>query len=418
MSDGKISLSDLRRLSILACMFLVLLRISIGWQLLYEGLWKVNSTSTATPWSAEGYLKNARGPFRDYFRSLSGDPDELNWLDSEKVSRQWDVWFSYFVPHYQLDKKQQEQLLAKLTGPKQFSVRLERLPDGVNLSGPTLSKAVQYDEDRKLLKVPADWHLKSNERDALLKMATPEDHPPEVDKKKNEIAREFQSAVRELYKRQSRLSFKERLKANLDGDASRAGVIDPRYSGTIDYKRKGEIERYKEELKRYEQNLAKARQAFNYDHLQNQWQKIQQARAKLVGPVKALDQELKDTAQKLLTEAQLARGPVRLPLTPVDQINLQTMWGLTIIGSLLILGLFSRLSALAGAGLLTMFYLAYPPWPGVADFIERPGPEHSYIIDKNMIEVIVLLAMACMPTGRWFGLDAVVRRFILRKTTD
>ena len=83
MSDGKISLSDLRRLSILACMFLVLLRISIGWQLLYEGLWKVNSTSTATPWSAEGYLKNTRGPFRDYFRSLSGDPDELNWLDSK-----------------------------------------------------------------------------------------------------------------------------------------------------------------------------------------------------------------------------------------------------------------------------------------------------------------------------------------------
>ena len=63
---------DLRRISALGVVLIILLRISIGWQFLYEGLWKLESMKTAQPWSAEGYLKNAQGPFRNYFRNLTG----------------------------------------------------------------------------------------------------------------------------------------------------------------------------------------------------------------------------------------------------------------------------------------------------------------------------------------------------------
>ena len=34
--------------------------MAIGWQFLYEGLWKLNTLSTAKPWSSAGYLRRPR----------------------------------------------------------------------------------------------------------------------------------------------------------------------------------------------------------------------------------------------------------------------------------------------------------------------------------------------------------------------
>jgi uncharacterized membrane protein YphA (DoxX/SURF4 family) len=81
----------------------------------------------------------------------------------------------------------------------------------------------------------------------------------------------------------------------------------------------------------------------------------------------------------------------------------------------LIAGFFSRTAALGGAALLLSFYLAVPPWPGVEDLVETAGPEHSFIINKNLIEVIALLAIASMPTGRWLGLDQLTSVLFRRR---
>jgi uncharacterized membrane protein YphA (DoxX/SURF4 family) len=114
----------------------------------------------------------------------------------------------------------------------------------------------------------------------------------------------------------------------------------------------------------------------------------------------------------LLSQQQLAAGPVPEPMTPIRSINLQTMWGLTIIGGLLVAGLFTRLAAIAGAGLLTMFYLAAPPWPGTPPEV---GIEHNFIVNKVFIEVVALLAFASLPTGRWFGVDALFAALFRRR---
>jgi uncharacterized membrane protein YphA (DoxX/SURF4 family) len=83
------------------------------------------------------------------------------------------------------------------------------------------------------------------------------------------------------------------------------------------------------------------------------------------------------------------------------------MWGLLALGGLLIIGLATRLAAIGGAVMLTMFYLVMPPWPGVP---EPPGAtEHAYIVNKNLIEAIALLAIAALPTGSWFGIDGLFR---------
>ena len=95
------------------------------------------------------------------------------------------------------------------------------------------------------------------------------------------------------------------------------------------------------------------------------------------------------------------------PWTSLRIVNTMTIAGLTILGTLLILGLMTRFAALAAAVMLFNFYLAMPPLPGVP---EMPGPEHSFIVNKNLIEVIALIGFALMPTGQWFGLDGLLSR--------
>ncbi len=73
---------------------------------------------------------------------------------------------------------------------------------------------------------------------------------------------------------------------------------------------------------------------------------------------------------------------------------------MTVFGGLLILGLFTRLASLGAAGLILLFYLAMPP----CRVFRKPWTEHSFIVNKNLIEVIALLALAVLPSGRWLGL--------------
>jgi uncharacterized membrane protein YphA (DoxX/SURF4 family) len=401
-------------------MLLVAVRFCIGWQFLYEGLWKHNTLTTATPWTAAGYLKNAKGPFREHYRNLTGDPDDLDWLDADIVAPRWDDWQARFLAHHpDLSDVQKRQLDEMLNGREDYRAVLDELPEGVKIDG-SLGDVIHFDAGRKRLIVDGTRHLLPRERDRLLKKVSVEENPTPEQRDANEVAKVYQDAVRIVYKRSSRgVSFKERLTASLKGNPERAGqVIKDTKTGELIEERLGKIELYKKQLVRYEQNLAAVEQAFQQAHLQQQKSELLLLRSELVSPVKALEQEFKTAATKLLETNQLARGPVPEPWTPIHRIDQMTIWGLIVLGVLLIAGLFSRLAALGGACLLLSFYLAMPPWPGVAGFQELPGPEHSFIVDKNLIEVFALLALAVLPTGRWFGVDALFgRRGAARRAT-
>jgi len=91
----------------------------------------------------------------------------------------------------------------------------------------------------------------------------------------------------------------------------------------------------------------------------------------------------------------------------------QVMMALLAIGGLLIVGLFSRTAALGAAVMLAMFYLSMPPWPGLP---ENPRAEGHYLyVNKNLIEMIAALALATLPSGRWLGVDALIRGLVTRR---
>ncbi|MSU78523.1 MAG: hypothetical protein EXS16_10565 [Gemmataceae bacterium] len=90
----------------------------------------------------------------------------------------------------------------------------------------------------------------------------------------------------------------------------------------------------------------------------------------------------------------------------LEYSDLLVKTSLVVFGTCMLLGLLSRVSAGVLATLLLSFYLAMPAIPG---YPESPRLEGHYIfINKTLIEVIALAALACLPTGRWAGLDALL----------
>jgi uncharacterized membrane protein YphA (DoxX/SURF4 family) len=421
--------SDMRRVAFVGILFAVILRMAIGWQFFYEGLWKYETLDTAKPWTSAGYLTNARGPFRDHFRGMVNDPDELGWLDYEIVNTRWEKWTEEFTEFYELTDGQKKDLAVMLDGPDEIVGR-SRVPEiakGIKIGGSLAREKIielrqenEPGKNRFYLVVNGEQHLVPRERDSLLRMAkkletqaledakAAEKDSPEAKTAKRQaaLADAFARAVTDVYKRNIKLGNRERLASLLKGDPERVSRIrEDQAPGTVDHKRPGKVKEYKDRLARYEVMLADARQEFQQDHLNKEQARIRELKAELVGPVKQLEADTKRKARGILTAEQLANGALpKTTVEKIDRIDTATMWALMIMGVMMIVGLFSRVMALAGAGLVLSFYLVMPPWPGVP---AAPGPEHSLIVNKNLIEILALLMLATVPTGKWFGLDAL-----------
>jgi len=90
-------------------------------------------------------------------------------------------------------------------------------------------------------------------------------------------------------------------------------------------------------------------------------------------------------------------------LAIVDVLNI---WGLILIGSALILGLFTRIAAVAGAILLFLYYMAYPSLIGSA-FQSATSEGNYLVVNKNLIEAIALLVIATSACRERLGLGSL-----------
>jgi uncharacterized membrane protein YphA (DoxX/SURF4 family) len=108
--------------------FLVLLRIVIGWHILVEGLHKFD-----VPWSSEAYLRESSGPLSPVFHDLSGDSlaDKLTLLPPQSPSaddvestdrfppalaRDWNEYRDRFVGYYHIEDARQKELRDSVNG--------------------------------------------------------------------------------------------------------------------------------------------------------------------------------------------------------------------------------------------------------------------------------------------------------------
>ena len=92
----------------------------------------------------------------------------------------------------------------------------------------------------------------------------------------------------------------------------------------------------------------------------------------------------------------------------IGVVDLLNQWGLVLIGLGLVLGIFTRLSTLAGMTLLAFYYFAHPPFPGLE--YSLPGEGDYFIVNKVAIEFVAMGILIVFPTGRVIGLDRIVFR--------
>ncbi len=387
---------DIRRYSLAAVILLVVLRVGIGWQLLYEGMWKINTLGTQSPWTSDGYLKSAQGPFRNFFRAMAGDPDDKSWLNADSVAARWDTFNKRFSNHYGLSDSQKSRLTTIIDGSKSHDAVLDlpSLPEGVDFAALKLDKTISFDAAAKRLKIDGQRRMIASEKAKL---------EEQVADREGAAYDKYRKALDDAFSRASRLSYKERMRAHLLGDPDNAGLIDGRI---------GQIQLYNEMLDRYENRLASAKMQFEQDQLNRIWSDVRAKDRDLAGPLLAMDKELQEEAMKLLDVSQLSKGRLSPPLSPIRIVDMLTITGLAGLGILLIIGLFTRFAAFSAAFMVLGFYLAMPPFPGVP---EAPGPEHSFIVNKNLIEVFALLALTAVPTGYWFGVDKLLAGFLAKK---
>ncbi|HEV3079759.1 MAG TPA: DoxX family protein [Gemmataceae bacterium] len=341
--------------------FLVLLRLAIGWHFFFEGVEKIRSvdlvgpTESKRPWSSIGYLREANGPAANLFKKQVGDPDQealdlfaVKQLErgqdpaqvppgkrvSPALDQAWTEYLQRFEAKYELPEEQRQLAEAKMDQAKERAVL---------------------------------WLLGQGGKDSLLEVEKSFNGtaPVKLQENSRERLEEYRSKVMQL-----RDIMNEKL---------------PSFGRDVEKQR---IPALKSE--------------------------ISQLRTELLT---ALQKPMEESLNSVLTDSQKKMGPVSQPHSAavqnwrewnrLDWIDGITRYAILAIGACLLLGLFTRTACLAGAGFLLLTYLALPAFPWLP---ESPRSEGSYLfVNKNVIEMLALLVLATTASGRWAGLDGLLR---------
>jgi uncharacterized membrane protein YphA (DoxX/SURF4 family) len=383
--------------------FLVLLRIAIGWHLLFAGIAKFAPDYRGS----EGYLQEATGPLAPYFHQMVGDKVadryavETRFLSKEKtdpnfpyniccpipLAEEWDDYCRRFIAHYHLDAESSDPYSEADFAAN--TVGLLATPDlqgGLLVAGeldqPHVMQAAlradaklffqqKYCRDtvERYKYATVYWMLHGSKPRIT---ASPWGPPVVVDRTPLQRVADYQAKREEIRKEQ-------------------AGEVSVSMHTTFGADKTKELIAEKADVARTRADLAKE--------------------------LDTRTSALKEALHDVLTPEQAKKyGPMPEPPKPsgwsamsrLDWIDFAVRWGLVLCGSGLILGLFSRISCLGGAVLLLSFYLAAMPLPGVIEAVRVEG--YPYV-NKNIVEMLALLTLATTASGRWVGLDFLICYF-------
>jgi thiosulfate dehydrogenase [quinone] large subunit len=119
-----------------------------------------------------------------------------------------------------------------------------------------------------------------------------------------------------------------------------------------------------------------------------------------------------------LVSAQGPFKPLFLALTDdavIGMVDFLNIAALMLVGITLVLGIFERLGAFVGIGLIALYYLAHPSFP----WLQQLNVEGSYwFVNKNLIELAACLVLYQFPTGQYFGLKYIIKKKKTTKNTE
>lgn len=87
--------------------------------------------------------------------------------------------------------------------------------------------------------------------------------------------------------------------------------------------------------------------------------------------------------------------------TIIPVIDTLNIGALLLVGFCLIIGVKTNWASIIGIGLLLLYYLAHPPFPG---YPQGPSEGSYWLVNKNLIEAAALFVIYLFPTQYAFGL--------------
>ena len=368
---------------------LLALRLAIGWHFLFEGLHKVQSeytgvTDTNRVFTSEPYFAVAEGPLGEQLRKeYIGDPEKTY---TGLLNRSEPISADEF---------------KKLT-----------LDQQAEHCHPDVSKDLKEAAAANIVKAEADAEKAKAANAAIPDGKTDAEKKTKKDAKDKADAAEHQARLLRDEAKQLRAAY-ARWVYGVDRIETKVGYVTGG-EGALQFtapERLHYIALLQKELDEYT-----TRQKYNLGTGNG----IEQARTKKAqADLQAAKAELATDTLAFAKDLKKGAGievKDELKEKPIKRIDWLTRWGITVIGAGLLMGLFTRVWCLAGAGFLAMTYLSHPtvPWLPLP-----PGTEgNPLFINKNLIEALGLLVILAHPTGRWLGLDALVHRIVFPRAAE
>ena len=339
----------------------MLLRIVVGYHFYKEGTNKLKSGT----FSSSGFLAGAKGPFAPYFKRMLDDPDGLKKLciqesispdgtksysiDPELTFAIWDQGFADEATSYYGFGSEELQL--------EIAQRRDKLAGKIKQARESKDKTVDTAELERQRAIDEQNILRIREQPARLE----------------EILKDHEQQLIEW------------LSVNEVELISHFSTADRLYGFERDGENRDQV-------------------AIYVDSLRGQVDSIRTDRYKKLGEwtneVTGIWDSLEAQVNALAVDKQAER-PKMVMHRHFDQafsfskwIDVIIPWFDTIVGVLLIIGLFSRFASLAAALFLVSVILTQPPW--------IPGTEPTY---NYVIELMALLVIFATCAGRFGGLD-------------
>lgn len=397
--------------------FLLALRLAIGWQFLFEGLYKVQTEygPTEKTFTSEPYFKASPGPIGAYMRKQFDDPAATI---AEKLTPSKEFAPGMFGKLPLADKAAAcpPAVAQQLDGMEKQATEAIQADAEKRVANAAPDEAKALAEIEKTEKQKLEAARSDEEKDEIKAKMDAERKKTRVD-----FARSIQEAQKRL-ENPGELAREQILKAKAayaswvygaDGREAKVKFFSGEQPALTVQQRLAHLEWLRRELSDAEAKKSEGLgNGFNIDT-----KRTGELRMEVIAAESDLAKDAQSFIADLKKQLNGGNAPEEISHTSNGQfMDRATMWFLVAVGACLMAGLLTRFACVLAAGFLVMTYLAFPPFPW---YPQPPNTEgNPLFINKNAIECLALLALACMPTGRWLGLDALVLRPFCRRKTE
>ncbi len=371
---------------------LVALRIATGWHFFSQGMDHYRDPN----WSSEGFLRQAKGPWADFYKSKVPDFHGFR----ELVSLPWrDSSDAKAVPGANAEKSEkakQKQESAKKTAPAGAPTEGNPQPSDAKANSAADKAAAKSEPPKQPTEGdpspapkkedPATNRVKKQLEEDVIRMR------PIYDGFADRVINDWQARTDEIA---AHYNFDEQ-------QQTQAKAVFGRYKkDLLDYLEsiKGDLELYQRELRRLDQMQSFKGAAdipFAGKRLADKQREVAGQPAAWLADIRQTERQLNEDLVAIATREQRAAGQLPDPEIALKKNDRILVWAMMICGGCLIVGLFTRIAAVACATFLFLVIMSQPPWV--------PGTITS-LFPYQLVEMLSLLALAVTAVGRWGGLD-------------